>query len=1019
MGKNISNDTVTVKLTNPFPGLRPFHPNEAHLFFGREGQSEEILHNLASNRFTAVLGASGSGKSSLIYCGLLPVLYGGFLHNGRSKWRIAVSRPGSNPVANLATSLAEVFTKEHDTEHIQTESYINQAVLTRSSSGIQNLVVQYGVASDESVLILVDQFEEIFRYQYSSKDSSAIDRVDHFINLLVSAVKQTEVPIYVVITMRSDFIGDCSPYQQFTKLINDSHYLIPRMTRDDFQKAITGPVAVGGGKISDQLVQLLLNEMGNNPDHLPILQHALMRTWEYWVNYSDTSQPMGITEYEAIGRLDRALSNHSNEAYDELTVDQKRTCGVVFKSLTEKGADNRGIRRPTPIHELAQISESSIEDVTRVVEVFRQKGRTFLTPSPSVALSPNSVVDISHESLMRVWDKLKVWVEDESNSVKMYSRLAESAELYYQGKTTLWGPPDLQLATAWRDKQQPNLAWAARYHPAFERTMVYLRTSEEEYQAEEENKIRLQKRAIQRSRIVAVILGTAGMLSIALGIWALTERQTAVASSNKAIEQEKIAVLQKDEADKQRILAQESEKDALTQKELAEQNRQAAEKQKGIAESNLKEADRQRAFAQQKSIEAQEQQKIADANAKRALEQQKKAEQASREAENRRMLSIAQSMAVKSQLMKADTLVKGLLAFQAFYFNNQFEGIAYNPDIYGAVYSGLRYFKGGNFNVIPAHTSMVRTIASDGVSIISSGSDGKLQKTNISTQQNELLAENLSIVKKVVPVGDYIFGASDRELFRYNVNTKLTERQIVEYGELRDLFAIDDNTLLFIYSQSIAIRKGFEQANQTIYTSDAKINAAKYSSKSGSIYLALTDGRIQVISGLQSAKPEAATFVNIPQSNWGEIGINESRNILVGGFGNNQGTVYIWNMETKQQLNILRGHNAKISGISFSPDSKLMATASYDNTVRLWHLDDLNTLPVVFDDHEMWVTAVRFSPNGEVVVSGDRNGNLRFLPTDVNNIIASYCPFLTRPFTNEEWQNYVGADIPYKPNKCE
>lgn len=1019
MGKNTSNDKVTAKLTNPFPGLRPFHPNEAHLFFGREGQSEEILQNLANNRFTAVLGASGSGKSSLIYCGLLPVLYGGFLHNGRSKWRIAVSRPGSNPIANLAYSLAEAFTKDKSEDTIQTESYINQAVLNRSSSGVQNLVEQYGVVSDESVLILIDQFEEIFRYQYSSKDSNAIDRVDHFINLLVSAVKQTEVPLYVVITMRSDFIGDCSPYQQFTKLINDSHYLIPRMTRDDFQKAITGPVAVGGGQISDQLVQLLLNEMGNNPDHLPILQHALMRSWEYWVNYSDTSRPMGITEYEAIGRLDRALSNHSNEAYDELTVDQKRTCEVVFKSLTEKGADNRGIRRPTPIHELAQISESSIEDVTRVVEVFRQRGRTFLTPSPSVSLNNNSVVDISHESLMRVWDKLKVWVEDESASVKMYSRLAESAELYYQGKTTLWGPPDLQLATAWRDKQQPNLAWAARYHPAFEQTMVYLKTSEDEYQAEEENKIRLQKRAIQRSRIVALILGTAGMISIALGILALIQRQDAIVASNKAIEQEKVAVLQKEEADKQRILAQESEKDALTQKELAEQNRKAAEKQKGIAESNLKEADRQRTIAQQKSIEAQEQEKKAVANALRAQEEQKKAEQASREAENRRMLSIAQSMAVKSQLMKADTLVKGLLAFQAFHFNNQFEGTAYNPDIFGAVYSGLRYFKGSNFNVLPAHTSMVRTISSDGVSIISSGSDGKLQKTNISTQQNELLAENLAIVKKVVPVGDYIVGASDRELFRYNLNTKLVERQIVEYGELRDLFAIDDNTLLFIYSQSIAIRKGFEQANQTIFTTDAKINAAKYNPKSGSLYLALSDGKIQVVSGLQSAKPEAATFVNIPHSNWGEIGINLSRNILVGGFGNNQGTIYIWNMETKQQLSILRGHNAKISGISFSPDSKLMATASYDNTVRLWHLDDLNTLPIVFDDHATWVTAIRFSPNGEVVVSGDRNGNLRFLPTDVNSIIASYCPFLTRTFTNEEWQNYVGADIPYKPNKCE
>ncbi|PKP36487.1 MAG: High-affnity carbon uptake protein Hat/HatR, partial [Bacteroidetes bacterium HGW-Bacteroidetes-15] len=410
----ISNqDTLTEKLQNPFPGLRPFHPNEAHLFFGREGQSEEILENLAKNRFAAVLGASGSGKSSLIYCGLLPTLYGGFLHNGRSKWRIAISRPGSDPTANLARSIAKAFKEGSQKDDFEADTFINQAVLRRSSSGISNVINQYKLGKDENFLILVDQFEELFRYQYSGKDSDALDKVDHFINLLVNIVKQQELPVYLVITMRSDFIGDCSPFQQFTRLINDSHYLIPRMTREDFRKAITGPVSVGGGEISDQLVQLLLNEMGNNPDHLPILQHALMRTWEHWVNHSDRSFPMGITEYEAIGRLERALSNHANDAFYELNVEQKRTCEVVFKSLTEKGADNRGIRRPTTAKELAAIAETTVGEVIRVVEVFRMKGRTFLTPSPEVELNENSVVDISHESLMRVWDKLKIWVDEE------------------------------------------------------------------------------------------------------------------------------------------------------------------------------------------------------------------------------------------------------------------------------------------------------------------------------------------------------------------------------------------------------------------------------------------------------------------------------------------------------------------------------------------------------------------------------------------------------------------------------
>ncbi|HNV52733.1 MAG TPA: hypothetical protein PKM28_07585, partial [Tenuifilaceae bacterium] len=284
---------VTNNLLNPFPGLRPFHTSEAHLFFGREGQSEEVLTNLSQNKFVAVLGASGTGKSSLIYCGLLPTLYGGFLHNGKSKWKIVITRPGLNPIGNLAESISQVMGNNADVANQKTDAFIDQALLRRSSAGIQNVIKQYGINNDENILILVDQFEELFRYQYSSKDSTSINQSEHFVNLLLSAVKQSELPIYVVITMRSDFIGDCSPYQGLTKAINDSHYLIPRMTREDFRKAITGPVAVGGAKITDQLVQLLLNEMGNNPDELPILQHALMRTWEYWINNTNHEHPIG------------------------------------------------------------------------------------------------------------------------------------------------------------------------------------------------------------------------------------------------------------------------------------------------------------------------------------------------------------------------------------------------------------------------------------------------------------------------------------------------------------------------------------------------------------------------------------------------------------------------------------------------------------------------------------------------------------------------------------------------------
>ncbi len=1008
---------VTTKLINPFPGLRPFQTNEAHLFFGREGQSEEVLNNLARNKFAAILGASGTGKSSLIYCGLLPILYGGFLHNGRSKWKVVITHPGSSPVNNLAHSIAQTFGGSDNEEKIETDSLINRALIKRSSSGICNVINQYGIDPKENVLLLIDQFEELFRYQYSSNDADAVNQVDHYVNLIVNTVRQSELPVYVVITMRSDFIGECSPYQDLTRLINDSHYLIPRMIRDDFQKAITGPIAVGGGKITDQLIQLLLNEMGNNPDELPILQHALMRTWDYWMYNSDGTTPLGLVEYEAIGRLERSLSNHANEAFDELNYEQKHICEVIFRSLTEKGADNRGVRRPTSVAELAQIAQTTDGEVIKIVEIFRQKGRTFLTPPPSIPLQSDSMIDISHESLMRVWDKLKSWVEDESAAVKMYVRLAESAELFHQGKTGLWGPPDLQLAINWREKQQPNLAWAIRFNPAFERTMVYLKTSEEEYLAEEENKVRLQKRALRRSRIVAVIIGVAGLISIGLGLLALMQRQDALKSESRALEQEKIAKVNEKQAQEEKIKATNSATEANEQRKLAEEQTKFAEQQRQSAVSNANEAQKQRSIADEQTIFAQEKQKLATQNEQKALEEKKKADIARQEADNRKMLSIAQSMAVKSEQMRTDTLLKGMLAYQAYIFNIDYKGVAYDPDIYKSIYTSIKYFKGSDFNVYPGHTGIIRTMVQYNDQLITGGSDGQIIKWSATDKTFTALGSNLQIVKKLVVNGQYLYGLTKTNIIKYDLSNGSPEVFNLLNGEINNLFILSSGKYIQVNNQNIVLTDDYKTQGVEVYKGDVKINAAKLDIKTGYFFIALANGKLLYWKNIQSEQDKVIEIDNIPNSNWGDLSYNSSRHLLAAGTGNKQGSIYLWNLNTgdKQQL---RGHTAWITGVDFSNNGNLMATSSYDGSVRLWHMDDLKTLPVVFDDHGTWVTSVLFTKDDKYVISGDKDGNIRKLPTDVKTLIDGYCGFLSRELNQSEWNNYVGTDIPYNPTKC-
>ena len=250
------------KITNPFPGLRPFETNEYRLFFGREGQADELISRLQRSRFLAVVGTSGSGKSSLIRAGLMPALRGGMMAGAGSGWRIAVMRPGGNPIGNLAIELVkkEVLAEAGAGLDADEAEAVIDATLRGGSLGIVEVARQGRLRPNEKLLIVVDQFEELFRFRAAREATSTADEASAFVKLLLEASKQRELSIYIVLTMRSDFLGDCAQFQGLPEAINEGQYLIPRMTRDERRFAVTGPVGVTRGKISEPLVNRLLND---------------------------------------------------------------------------------------------------------------------------------------------------------------------------------------------------------------------------------------------------------------------------------------------------------------------------------------------------------------------------------------------------------------------------------------------------------------------------------------------------------------------------------------------------------------------------------------------------------------------------------------------------------------------------------------------------------------------------------------------------------------------------------------
>jgi formylglycine-generating enzyme required for sulfatase activity len=445
----------------PYPGLRAFERDEADIFFGRERQVDAMIDRLARYRLLAVTGASGCGKSSLVRAGLLEALEMGLLTDAGPLWRFAIMRPREHPMAELVAALLEALGGDTSME----ASALRRAALDRGPLSLVEELRERPLSERANLLVLVDQFEELFRYQ----DLSSHEEAEAFVALLLATAGQRELPIYIVLTMRSDFFGECARFEGLAEAVCESIYLCPRLSRDQIIATIEGPARVFGGRVEPALVAHIANDMGVDPDQLPLMQHALMRLWEEALLRDRATPLLRLDDYLAAGGLKASLSHHADEILAEVardTPERARIARQLFCLLTE-GQGQRAVRRLAPVAEVAAVSQQPIEEVRRVADAFRAPGRSLLTPPPEVLLTADTVLDISHESLIRQWDALKEWKHREAESVRGYREAERNIERWIAGQAALWQAPELRALLDWRTQDSPNAAWAARYGSDF------------------------------------------------------------------------------------------------------------------------------------------------------------------------------------------------------------------------------------------------------------------------------------------------------------------------------------------------------------------------------------------------------------------------------------------------------------------------------------------------------------------------------------------------------------------------
>jgi tetratricopeptide (TPR) repeat protein len=579
----------------PFPGLRPYAFEDHDYFFGREDQVFSIFRLLDRNSFVAVVGASGSGKSSLVRAGLLPLLEAEAKGAGGRAWRRAEMRPGESPLGELADCLAELANDADPAMRSARRERIAFA-LRRSSFGLREALNEIEGLENASLVLLVDQFEELFRYARTGDPDVATEaqwreEAVHFVQLLLAAGRDQTHDVRVLITMRSDFIGDCGRFHGLPEAISATQFLVPSLTRDQTEEAIRGPIEKAGAGIEPALVERLINDCGDDLDELPVLQHCLLRLWEQAARAPDAgagsaaasgqagrpARHLRSEHYEAIGGIAHALSWHADEILRglgglELVVEQ------VFRAVSELDKERRATRRALPFAQLLAETGVPEAELRKVVDRFRADDCSFLTPSLTAVpvLSAESRVDVGHEALLRRWERvsadqpLSSSQESDLASMGGWLRAEDDDGRFYHGlralagsKTTLPLDQVEALWSRWTSRPRTKV-WAERYggeigevQRLFDRSLTALAAERQRREQAEraERDAAIARSRLQRRIIFSVSAGLMFALTLAgLAFWqwriAVAESARAEAASARAQEESARAQAESERAQK-------------------------------------------------------------------------------------------------------------------------------------------------------------------------------------------------------------------------------------------------------------------------------------------------------------------------------------------------------------------------------------------------------------------------------------------------------------------------------------
>ncbi len=1019
-----------MNLICPYPGLRPFNENESIFFKGREDHIDKIINQLQEKKYLMVTGASGDGKSSLIYAGLIPRSRAGFFKSKFNNWIIADLKPERSPLTNLAIAITEHLNLNNLNEVEKELSYGFSSLIKLYKES--NFYLDYDSETYQNadfnekqnlknrsanLLILIDQFEELFtNAENFSKGKPSIQAIT-LINLIIETTKiaaKQNIPIYIVSTMRSDYVGDCAVFKGLPELMVYSQFFVPRLKRQEIQRAIVEPSKLSGNKINNRLVERLINELGEGQDQLPILQHALNRIWK--THMEDSSPEMDLIHYAKVGGINKdllpleqknqfdiwytkepefkhttgwknqttnltnVLNAHARELFETSVSYCQKHIGEdinrqeahellkkIFTCLT-KINDNRAVRNRLSVAEIKNIIGNNFSNklLEGLVNIYRDKENTLLRPfisseKDSLFLKDTDILDITHESLIRNWTELTEWTKKEQETILIINDLTKQLERWVgnnQSKDFLLTTGSVNYYNSWMETTKPNPYLIAKYdlsnltkQQKLEEATEFLQTTTLYIDASQANIKRRQK--IMRA-ITAVII----CVLICFTSWAFIER-------NKAVKQQTIANQKTQEAlvfGKYALSAEQEavrvKDSAVKLKELAQQSEKLAVSAKLQAELSKQEAIAAKLVAEAQKLNAIEQTKLAnnektnaEKQTQKAEQQKLKAEQSELKSQKLKLLSIAQNLTLKSALYKNNNQLMGKLAVQAYKFNKDNGGIEDDPIIYDGLKNAYAILDDNKHTIIANAPSEMRVLTEINKVLYAVDLDGKIYAQNYEVGTSSVIER----IEYGSPINTLYFNQSNNNLITGHENF----------------------TVCLWDTKNKINPKNNKQTFKEFKGHKGLIRAAVISSDEQQLATAGKDSLLLI----WNIKPET----NLPFNTLKTTGtvkalvfVNNNKAIIA---AQTDGKVIYWDFETNQTTQLYKSANAKPLCLAYNSIKNALLVGLSEGTLLQLYLNtnDFNNLKIKqYKAHASAIENITFNADFSMLATSSADKLIKF-----------------------------------------